>query len=136
MGLCVRDAAAATEFYRDVAGFAVRSGPSRIRGDWFDTLTHNRGAEIEVVMLALGDFTLQLVQYHEAGADAAPAGHHHAGNPHLCFDVSDVDAKHAEVVASGRNRPTAIVDIAGTGARSFYVEDPDGTPVEFLQLPS
>jgi hypothetical protein len=26
------------------------------------------------------------------------------------------------------------VDITGTGARSFYVEDPDGTPVEFITM--
>jgi glyoxylase I family protein len=136
LGLCVRDVKAAIAFYTEVAGFSVRMPPSRLAGEWFDTLTWNEGAEIEVAMLELGPFTLQLVQYHAAGADAVAPGHNHPGNPHLCIDVVDVDAKHAEVVATGRHRPTAIVDIAGTGARSFYVEDPDGTPVEFLALPS
>ncbi|GMU79599.1 MAG: hypothetical protein AMXMBFR46_23890 [Acidimicrobiia bacterium] len=135
MGLCVRDLGASVAFYRDVAGFEVQMAPSRIAGEWFDTLTRNDGAEIEVAMLGLGGFTIQLVQYHAAGADAVEPGHHHAGNPHLCIDVDDVDAKHAEVVATGEHRPTAVVDIATTGVRSFYVEDPDGTPVEFLQMP-
>ncbi len=135
LGLCVRDMSASLAFYRDVAGFAVRSGPFRMQGAWFDTLTRNDGADIEVAMLGLGGFTLQLVQYHAAGAEPVVSGHHHPGHPHLCFDVADVEAKHAEIAALGAHRPTAIVDLAGTGARSFYVEDPDGTPVEFLQMP-
>ncbi len=136
VGLCVRDLAAAVDFYRDVAGFTVRTAPLHLAGQWFDTLTWNEGAEIEVAMLELDGFTLQLVQYHAAGAGAVTPGHNHPGNPHLCIDVADVDAKHDAVIASARHRPTPIVDIAGTGARSFYVEDPDGTPVEFLQMPS
>jgi catechol 2,3-dioxygenase-like lactoylglutathione lyase family enzyme len=136
VGLCVRDLAAAVAFYRDVAGFEVKVPPMRLGGDWFDTLTWNEGADIEVAMLGLGGFTIQLVRYHAAGADPVAPGHNHPGNPHLCIDVDDVDAKHAEVLALGAHRPTAIVDIAGTGARSFYVEDPDGTPVEFLQMPT
>ena len=135
MGLCVSDLAASLAFYRDVAGFTVQSGPYHIVGEWFDTLTWNEGADIEVAMLELDGFTIQLVQYHAAGADPAPTGHNHVGNPHLCINVVDVDAKHAAVVATGAHRPTAIVDLANTGFRSFYVDDPDGTPVEFLQAP-
>jgi len=134
LGLCVRDLGASVGFYRDVAGFEVRTPRFPMAGSWFDTLTWNEGAEIEVAMLVLGGVTLQLVQYHAAGAAPVAPGHNHPGNPHLCIDVDDVDAKRAEVLALGAHRPTAIVEIAGTAARSFYVEDPDGTPVEFLQM--
>jgi catechol 2,3-dioxygenase-like lactoylglutathione lyase family enzyme len=134
MGLCVGDLRASLAFYTDVAGFTVRMAPRRITGAWFDALTRNEGAEIEVAMVELGSFTLQLVQYHAAGASPVPPGHNHPGNPHLSINVTDVDAKHAEVVATGQHHPTAIVDIAGVGARSFYVEDPDGTPVEFIAM--
>jgi glyoxylase I family protein len=136
MGLCVRDLRASHAFYTEVAGFTVRLAPRRIAGAWFDTLTWNEGAEIEVAMVELGSFTLQLVQYHAAGASPVAPGHNHPGNPHLSINVVDLDAKHAEVVAAGKHHPTAIVDITGTGARSFYVEDPDGTPVEFIAMPS
>jgi hypothetical protein len=87
-------------------------------------------------MLELDGFTMQLVQYHAAGADPAPTGHNHVGNPHLCINVVDVDTKHAAVTESGEHRPTAIMRLANTEYRSFYVEDPDGTPVEFIQAPS
>jgi catechol 2,3-dioxygenase-like lactoylglutathione lyase family enzyme len=136
LGLCVRDLHASLAFYTEVAGFTVRMAPRRIAGAWFDTLTRNEGAEIEVAMVELGPFTLQLVQYHAAGSSPVPSGHDHPGNPHLSISVVDVDAKHAEVVAAGRHHPTAIVEITGTGARSFYAEDPDGTPVEFIAMPS
>jgi catechol 2,3-dioxygenase-like lactoylglutathione lyase family enzyme len=136
MGLCVQDLRASLDFYTEVAGFELRMAPRRITGAWFDTLTRNESAEIEVAMVELGSFTLQLVQYHAAGASPISPGHNHPGNPHLSISVVDVDAKRAEVVATGQHRPTSIVDITGTGARSFYVEDPDGTPVEFITLAS
>ena len=63
--------------------------PSGIDGP--KPLTWNEGAEIEVAMLALGGFTMQLVGYHAAGADPVAPGHNHPGNPHLCIDVDDVD---------------------------------------------
>jgi catechol 2,3-dioxygenase-like lactoylglutathione lyase family enzyme len=136
LGLCVRDLRASLAFYTEIAGFTVRMAPRRMAGAWFDTLTRNDGADIEVAMLELGSFTLQLVQYHAAGAPSVAPGHNHPGNPHLSIRVVDVDAKHAEVLATGQHHPTPIVDIAGAGARSFYVEDPDGTPVEFITLAS
>jgi len=134
VGLCVRDLGASLAFYRDVAGLSVQVAPLRTGGDWFDTITRNEGAEIEIAQLTIGDFTLQLVQYHAAGVELVESGHLHPGNPHLSFDVVDIDGKHAAVVASGASRPTEIVEIPGVGGRSFYVEDPDGTPVEFIAM--
>ena len=53
----------------------------------------------------------------------------------MCFLVTDVDAKYAEVAERGDVTITSnVIDIAA-GARSFYVEDPDGVPVEFVQVP-
>lgn len=131
VGLTVSDIERSIGFYRDTVGMQP-AGRTRIAGEWFDTLTHNRGAEIDVAMLRLGDFTLQLVQYLAAGGERLPLGHNQIGNPHLCIDVEDVDAKRRAVVAAGVEA-TPIVDIMGSGTRSFYVADPDGVPVEFLQ---
>lgn len=132
IGLTVRDVERSVAFYRDLAGMEVWSR-RQMGGEWFDTLTHNDGAVIDVAMLRLGTFTLQLVQYLEAGGEVLPVAHHHVGNPHLCIYVDDVDAFHAHATAQGGLEPTPIVDILGTGIRSFYVRDPDGIPVEFLQ---
>jgi catechol 2,3-dioxygenase-like lactoylglutathione lyase family enzyme len=132
MGLTVSDIERSLAFYRDTVGMKPEYR-TRIAGEWFDTLTHNRGAEIDVAQLTLGGFSLQLVQYLAAGGERLPLGHNQVGNPHLCIDVEDVDAKRRAVVAAGGLDPTPIVDIMGGGTRSFYVADPDGVPVEFLQ---
>jgi catechol 2,3-dioxygenase-like lactoylglutathione lyase family enzyme len=132
IGLTVRDVERSVTFYRDVVGMELFSR-RQMKGEWFDTLTHNHGAVIDVAMLRLGTFTLQLVQYLEAGGDVLPVAHHHVGNPHLCINVDDVEAFHAQATARGGLEPTPIVDILGSGIRSFYVRDPDGIPVEFLQ---
>ena len=131
--LCITiDLDASLAFYCEVVGFEVDLR-TRVAGEWFDTLTHNRGAEIDVAQLTLGDFSLQLVQYLAAGGQRLALGHNQIGNPHLCIDVEDVDAKRRAIVAAGGLAPTPIVDIMGGGTRSFYIADPDGVPVEFLQ---
>lgn len=132
VGVTVRDLERSLAFYRDVVGMEVYSR-RRMQGDWFDTLTHNSGADIDVAMLRLDGFVLQLVQYLAGGGDTLPLAHHHVGNPHLCIDVADVEAKHRDASARGGLDPTPIVDILGSGIRSFYVHDPDGLPVEFVQ---
>ena len=50
VGLTVSDLDASTAFYVDTVGMQV-SSRSRTGGDWFDTLTSNEGAVIDVVML-------------------------------------------------------------------------------------
>jgi catechol 2,3-dioxygenase-like lactoylglutathione lyase family enzyme len=108
----------------------------RTGGEWFDTLTGNHGAVIDAVMLQSGPVVLQLVQYHDGGDVVAVTGHERVGNVHLSIDVDDIDAKHATVTAAGGLDVTPIVDLPFPGARSFYVRDPDGVPVEFIHLPT
>jgi catechol 2,3-dioxygenase-like lactoylglutathione lyase family enzyme len=135
LGITVTDLDTSLAFYCDVVGFTL-GFRTRATGEWFDTLTRNTGADIEIAMLELAGFTLQLVQYHAAGGDALPLAHHRVGNPHLCIEVDDVDARHRTISDSGDHDPTPIVDIMGRGIRSFYVHDPDGVPVELLQMPA
>lgn len=132
VGLTVSDLDPSIEFYRDVVGMRLTMRLDT-GGPWFDELTRNHGADIEVAMLELGEVTLQLVQYRLAGGEPAPVAHHRPGSAHLSIEVDDVERRHAAITTSGLHHPTGIVDIPGI-ARSFYVEDPDGVPVEFLQM--
>ncbi|MGQ0826717.1 MAG: VOC family protein [Actinomycetota bacterium] len=135
VGLTVSDLDTSIDFYCNVVGFTVE-GRYRAGGAWFDVLTRNDGAQLDVAMLRLDGFVLQLVEYAAGGGAPLVPAHNHAGAPHLCITVSDVDERHATIVSSGRHRPTPVVNIVGSDIRSFYVEDPDGVPVELLQLPS
>jgi len=133
-GLTVSDLKASVEFYRDVAGMKLIYEPIASEGEWFGILTENEGATIDAVTLADDDFILQLVYYREKGEREAMTGHHRVGNLHLCFRVDDVYAKHASVAASGRWHTSPIVKLPYAGATSFYAHDPDGVPVEFVQV--
>jgi catechol 2,3-dioxygenase-like lactoylglutathione lyase family enzyme len=135
VGLTVADLAASVGFYRDVVGMTISSEFTG-RNAWFDALTNNPGAELNVSHLRLGNYELQLIEYLAGGdGDVAAPAHNRIGSPHMCFLVTDVDAKFAEVTDRGDVTITSdVIDIAA-GARSFYVEDPDGLPVEFVQIP-
>jgi catechol 2,3-dioxygenase-like lactoylglutathione lyase family enzyme len=132
VGLTVADLDASIAFYVDTVGMRVMSR-SATCGDWFDTLTSNQGAVIDVVMLESRQLVLQLVHYGRGGNAEGHTGHNRVGNVHLCINVEDVERKRAEILAGGRYRATPIVELPAPGMRSFYTADPDGIPVEFLQ---
>lgn len=135
VGLTVSDLSASVTFYRDVVGMSVSSEFTG-HNDWFDELTGNPGSELSVTHLRLGAYELQLVEYL-AGGDDRPAvlAHNRVASPHMCFLVTDVEAKFAEVSERGDVVITSAVTKIAAGARSFYVNDPDGVPVEFVQIP-
>lgn len=135
VGLTVSDLEASQAFYVDVAGMELVLRGYRTGGAWFDTLTENEGAVIDAALLIAGDLTLQLVQYLEAGEPDAVTGHSRVGNLHLSFDVDDAAAKHAQLKGRPELRATDVVDLPIEGYKSFYVRDPDGVPVEFLETP-
>jgi glyoxylase I family protein len=128
-GLTVTDLDASTAFYCDVVGMNLVRRYPRADDAWFRTLTENDQAVVEAVLLSLGPFRLQLVQYHDGGSRGT-TGHAVIGGLHLCVDIDDVDIAHAELTAAGRHHVGPIVRREPYGGRSFYVHDPDGVPVE------
>jgi catechol 2,3-dioxygenase-like lactoylglutathione lyase family enzyme len=159
LGLTVSDLGRSVRFYRDVVGMSeddqsVNLGMDRDQGDTggqttvqtdagdaiatrsdaFDRLTNNPGSELRAAFLQMDGFCLQLVQYVAGGGEVLDLRHNRIGTPHMSFYVDDVEAKFTEVQAHGDVTITSdIVQIVPT-MRSFYVSDPDGVPIEFLQL--
>lgn len=132
LGLTVGDRERSVSFYRDVVGFEVVR-QNDFTSVAFGQLTANPGARIKVAMMRLGELTLQLCEYVEGGGETLHLGHPHMGSPHLCISVDDVDACYARVGATDVPVTSpGIVEIM-PGTRSFYVADPDGVPVEFIQ---
>jgi catechol 2,3-dioxygenase-like lactoylglutathione lyase family enzyme len=133
VGLTVKNLDRSMAFYRGVAGMTageVFKGGSKE----FDTLTNNTGARLKVAYLTAGSFMLQLIEYTAAGGATLDLHHNNSGSPHISFYVPDVEAKYAELRGRGDVTITSgLVQIA-PNMRSFYTEDPDGVPVEFLQM--
>ena len=132
IGLTVTDLDASTAFYCDVVGMELEKRYPVAADAWFRSLTENPDAVVEAVMLRLGALRLQLVRYHQGGASGG-TGHAAVGGLHLCFEVDDVDASYAALSADDRYHVGPIVRREPYGGRSFYVNDPDGVPVELEQ---
>ena len=135
IGLTVENLDESVAFYRDVVGLKELPESSNldISGEWFDQLTENRGAEIRVSHLDLQGVQLQLVEYRASGGERLPLRHKMIGNPHLCINMADIDGHHAQLVSDGRFKLSPIVTIGETSIRSFYVTDPNGVLVEFIE---
>jgi catechol 2,3-dioxygenase-like lactoylglutathione lyase family enzyme len=151
VGLTVRSIEDSYVFYHEVVGLAPANqgakedvaGPRedgraqffQARSDAFDRLTNNPGSEIKYLYLeSPGGFTLQLIEYLARGGGSAPLGHNITGSPHMSFFVPDVDAKRREVEERGDVKIISDVIQIAPNMRSFYVADPDGIPVEFLEV--
>ena len=135
IGLTVENLEESVAFYRDVVGLAEipESSDLEISGEWFDQLTENQGAELRVSHLDLQGMQLQLVEYKAAGGERLSLHHNRVGNPHLCINMTQIDERHAELLADGRFKISPIVTIGETSIRSFYVTDPNGVLVEFIE---
>jgi catechol 2,3-dioxygenase-like lactoylglutathione lyase family enzyme len=56
-----------------------------------------------------------------------------AGLVHFCLEVDDIEAMHCEVVRTGIV-PRSEPKMGGDGSRQFWIDDPDGNPIEFHQF--
>ena len=158
VGLTVRDIERSYTFYSQVVGMRVwdqdavlgtkrgadtrtetsSQGPELItvRSDAFDKLTNAQGTEIKYLMLQSPDGALifQLIEYAKGKKGELELDHARSGSMHFSFFVDDVEAKYAEVSARGDVKVTSeIVELNAT-MRSFYTTDPDGVPVEFMEI--
>jgi catechol 2,3-dioxygenase-like lactoylglutathione lyase family enzyme len=87
---------------------------------------------VRTALLGAGTFQLQLVQY-TAGGGALDIDHRCPGAAHLSFWVADVDSYYDRLSRDGEVTVTSSRVEVVPGIRSFYVADPDGVPVEFIE---
>ena len=133
MGLTVADLSRSVEFYRDVVGMDEGEHMQSANAQ-FATLVNNPQARLDTVFMTLGGFTLQLLEYLAGGGAALTLDHNNTGSPHLSFFVPDIEETYRTIAARGNVAITsAIVTNARSTIRSFYVKDPDGVPIEFVE---
>lgn len=159
LGLNVRDFDKSYDFYTQVVGMTVDTndrphrsvlesgkGPITFIENDREGAFMTTGAAVEELLnatdeiaiksvhLMLGDFRLQLIHYVNGGGEPVDLRHNSPGSLHLCFQVDDAHAKLREIESRGDVKVThRVVRIIPT-MDSFYVEDPDGVPIEFLQV--
>ena len=124
-------------FYVEVFGCVPVSSERDHRGPHIDALTAMPGARIRGQHVRLpghGEHgpTLEIFQY-EKNESPLPTSLNRPGFAHLAFEVEDVEAKRAEVLARGGRDVGKVVtiDIQGAGRLTLnYMADPEGNIVE------
>ena len=139
VGITVKDLDASIRFYHDVLGLEFSNEPS----PWFDgpelgPAVGVPGGALRQVSLALGDTTLELLEYRSPPSETdGPLQSNNLGASHVAFQVDDIHAKKAELEAQGIEffSDVNIVDEGVlAGWRWVYFADPDGYPLELVEV--
>jgi catechol 2,3-dioxygenase-like lactoylglutathione lyase family enzyme len=120
-------------FYRDTLGMEVVF-ETLISGEPFDAVLHaSRKQEGRVVGGLLGGLMVELLSLGAKPGAEKPARRGITGIHNVSLSVTDLDDTHRRITAAGYTPDQEPFEIGGV--RMFFVKDPDGTPVEFIELP-
>lgn len=129
----VTDMDRALEFYRDALGMDIVF-ESLISGEPFDAALHaTRQQEGRVVGGLLGGLMVELLSLGANPATDKPVRRGITGIQNISLSVIDLDETHRRIRTAGYPPDQDPFEIGGV--RMFFVKDPDGTPVEFIELP-
>ena len=139
VGVTVESVDRSLPFYRDGLGLAVALD-TVVDGPYLRDVLGLSLTAIRAVYLDIpGGGIVELLQYEGLERMSAASRPCDYGGGHLCLYVDDVDATLARGLATGGgHRGVGAVDITrgpNVGARSAYLLDPDGFPVEVFQRP-
>ena len=138
-GITVSNLERSLAFWRDVLGFEL-SHTAHQRGEFAQEITGVEDAEIKLAVLrAPGGHKIELLEY------LAPEDRKHVdprpcdvGHVHIALVIDDLDAVLERIAASGwkaAGKAQTLKTGPNAGKRVVYVRDPDGTTIEFMQVP-
>ena len=138
-GITVSNLERSLAFWRDVLGFEL-SHTAHQTGELASEITGVAGAEIKLAVLrAPGSHKIELLEY------LAPPDRKRlalkpcdVGSVHVALLVDDLDAVLESIAASGwkaAGKPQTLTTGPNAGKRVVYVRDPDGTTIEFMEMP-
>lgn len=134
-GILVSDMERSLVFYRDLLGLKMISD-NRASGKQVDAGFGLKNVQLRLVYLRAGNTEVELIQFYSPSskplsADAKP---NDIGVGHVAFVVPDVDKAYGKLFEKGiefLSKPQTNAD----GTKWVYLRDPDGTIIEFVQLP-
>src|SRR5262245_30931186 len=129
----VTDMDRALSFYRGLLGMDVVFD-RLISGESFDAALHaSRKQEGRVVGGVIGGLMIELLSLGGSKPAQARPRRGIVGIQNVSLSVMDLDGTYRRIVEAGYEPDQAPFEIGGV--RMFFVKDPDGTPVEFIELP-
>jgi catechol 2,3-dioxygenase-like lactoylglutathione lyase family enzyme len=140
IGITVSNLERSLEFWRDVLGFEF-SHRAHQEGAMAKEITGVEGAELKLAVIkAPGGHKIELLEYlaptdRKEHVDLRPCD---VGHVHVALIVDDLEAVLQKIAASGwkaAGKPQTLQMGPNAGKRVVYVRDPDGTTIEFMQMP-
>ena len=138
-GITVSDLERSLAFWADVLGFEL-SHRAHHTGKLASEVTGVPGAEISIAVVKGYGHKIELLEY------LAPKDRKHVdlrpcdvGQVHVALTVDNLDAILQRIAAIGwkiAGKPQTLTSGPNAGKRVVYVRDPDGTTIEFMQLPA
>ena len=139
-GITVSDLEQSLVFWRDVLGFEL-SHTAHQTGELAREITGVADAEIKLAVLkSPGGHKIELLEYlappdRKGHVDLRPCD---VGSVHVALLVDHLDAILEKISASGwkaAGEPQTLTSGPNAGKRVVYVRDPDGTTIEFMEMP-
>jgi catechol 2,3-dioxygenase-like lactoylglutathione lyase family enzyme len=138
-GITVSNLEQSLAFWQNVLGFEL-SHRAHQTAELASEITGVAGAEISIaVVKAPGGHKIELLEY------LAPPDRKHVdlrpcdvGSVHVALTVDNLDAVLSAIAASGwkaAGEPQTLQSGPNAGKRVVYVRDPDGTTIEFMEIP-
>jgi glyoxylase I family protein len=139
-GITVSNLERSLKFWRDVLGFEF-SHSAHQTGERPEQITGVKGADVKLAVLKTpSGHKIELLEYFapedRKRVDLRPCD---VGHVHVALIVDDLDAVLEKIAASGwkaAGEPQSLTSGPNAGKRVIYVRDPDGTTIEFMELPS
>ena len=139
-GITVSNLERSLAFWRDVLGFEL-SHTAHQTGELAQEITGVASAEIKLAVLkAPGGHKVELLEYlapaDRKRTDIRPCD---VGSVHVALLVHDLDSVLERIAASdwkAAGKPQRLQSGPNAGKRVVYVRDPDGTTIEFMEMPA
>ncbi len=140
-GITVSNLERSLGFWRDVLGFEF-SHSAHQTGEMAKQITGVANAEIKLAVVKLpGGHKIELLEYlappdRKKDVNLRPCD---VGHVHVALTVDSLNAILQKIAASGwraAGEPQKLTSGPNAGKRVVYVRDPDGTTVEFMEMPA
>jgi catechol 2,3-dioxygenase-like lactoylglutathione lyase family enzyme len=139
-GITVSNLERSLAFWRDVFGFEL-SHTAHQTGELAREITGVPGGEIKLAVLkAPGGHKIELLEYlappdRKKDVELRPCD---VGHIHVALLVDNLEAVLKRIATHGwktAGKPQTVATGPNAGKRVVYVRDPDGTTIEFMEMP-
>ena len=134
----VADMQRSLHFYRDLLGMEFMFERD-VDGGYITDIVAYQNLKMKVVLLMGGGEKLELIQYISPAGTAVNPDSKNPGTAHLAFVVDDAFEWHKKLTDAGVKirspQPVLITMGAHKDWHAFYLYDPDGISLEFMQPP-